>query len=65
MIAGDELDSVGAVSPICLLSVLLDERGDALIGIGRPQHGLPLAWPHRERQFAEFLCPVSEDASFV
>jgi len=65
MIARDVVDSARAFRTICLLSVLFDERGDALIILGGPQHHLPLAWPHRERQFAEFFCAVSEDASFV
>src|SRR5258708_16109492 len=45
--------------------MIVDQCCDALIIIGRQQHGLPFAWPHRERQFAEFLRPVSENASLV
>jgi len=59
MTAGEAIDDVMTLGrAIDLLTVLLDERCDAVIIIGREQHGLPFSRSHGECQLAEFFRPV-------
>jgi len=66
MTAGEAIDDVMTLGRVIdLLTVLFDERCDAVIIIGGEQHGLPLSGSHGECQLAELFRPVPEDASFV
>ena len=66
MTAGEAINDVMTLGMVIeLLTVFLDQHCDAVIIIGREQHGLPLSGSHGECELAELFRPVPEDASFM